>query len=65
MKNQTLINARVYTTLIACALFLFAFIKGAQLTMDNPMKQNYILVMLFAEIIIVFSLLSIFYKPKN
>jgi hypothetical protein len=62
--KQTLRNAQLTTLLFGCALAIFAFIKGASLQM-SPLKQNYILLIGFAELIVIFSLVSIFVTRKN
>lgn len=63
MKN-TLRNAQIYTLLAGCILGIFAFIMGASTTMQNPMKQNYLILIAFAELLVIFSLISIF-TTKN
>jgi len=40
-------------------MFSVAFVKGSQLTMDNPVKENMVIVMLFACIVSLFSIISI------
>lgn len=63
MKN-TLRNAQIFTLLSGCTLGTLSFIIGAGLTMDNPIKQNLIFVIGFSELLVIFSLISIF-TTKN
>ena len=46
------------------ALGTSAFVVGATMTMDNPIKHNMILLIGFAELLVIFSLVSIF-TTKN
>lgn len=59
MKN-TLRNAQIYTLLMGCFLGILFFVLGANCTMDNPLKQNYLFGIAFAELVVIFSLISIF-----
>jgi uncharacterized protein with PQ loop repeat len=62
VKQQTetkLFTAQLLTLFSGLALFLVSFIHGSNLTMDNPVKENMILVMLFGSIVTLFSIFSI------
>ena len=59
MKN-TLRNAQMITLFSGIIIGTSAFIVGATMTMDNPIKQNLIFLMGFAELLVIFSLVSIF-----
>ena len=62
VKQQTetkLFKAQLITLVSGLALFLVAFIHGSNLTMNNPIKENMIIVMLFGCIITLFSIFSI------
>ena len=59
MKN-TLRTAQMITLFSGIILGTSAFIVGASITMDNPIKQNLILLIGFSELLIIFSLVSIF-----
>lgn len=62
VKQQTetkLLTAQLITLTSGLALFLVAFIHGSNLTMNNPVKENMIIVMLFGCIVTLFSIFSI------
>jgi hypothetical protein len=59
MKN-TLRTAQMITLFSGIMLGTSAFVVGATMTMDNPIKHNLILLMGFAELLVIFSLVSIF-----
>ena len=63
-RATTLRNAQLTTLLFGCALAIFAFIKGASLQM-SPLKQNYVVLIGFAEAIVIFSLISIFMTKRK
>jgi len=58
MKN-TLRTAQMITLFSGIMLGTSAFVVGATMTMDNPIKHNLILLMGFAELLVIFSLVSI------
>lgn len=58
-QETTLLTAQFITLLSGLIMFSVAFIKGSQLTMDNPVKENMIIVMLFACVVSLFSIISI------
>lgn len=60
MKKNTLKNAQITTLIFGCLLGTFSFVMGASYTMNNPIKQNYIILIAFSELIVIFSLISIF-----
>lgn len=62
VKQQTetkLFTAQLITLFSGLSLFLVAFIHGSNLTMDNPVKENMIIVMLFGCIVTMFSIFSL------
>jgi|TARA_R110000822_G_scaffold46568_1_gene123775 hydrogenase-4 membrane subunit HyfE len=58
-QETTLLTAQFITLLSGLIMFSVAFVKGSQLTMDNPVKENMVIVMLFACIVSLFSIISI------
>jgi hypothetical protein len=60
MKKNTLKNAQLITLFSGIILGIGAFIGGASLTIDNPIKQNLLFVIAFGELLVIFSLISIF-----
>ena len=58
--KKNLKNAQLITLLFGCLLGMFSFVKGASYTIDNPMKQNYLILIAFSELLVIFSLISIF-----
>jgi hydrogenase-4 membrane subunit HyfE len=58
-QETTLLTAQFITLLSGLIMFSVAFAKGSQLTMDNPVKENMVIVMLFACIVSLFSIISI------
>ena len=60
MKKNTLKNAQLITLFSGIILGIGAFIGGASLTIDNPTKQNLLFVIAFGELLVIFSLISIF-----
>ena len=58
-QETTLLTAQFITLLSGLIMFSVAFVKGSQLTMDNPVKENMVIVMLFACIGSLFSIISI------
>lgn len=64
-KQNALRNAQVTSLMLGCILGIVSFIWGATLTMDNPIKHNLIFVIGFAELVVVFSLISIFTTRKS
>jgi hypothetical protein len=63
-RKQKLKNAQTNTILISCAIFLYAFSIGAnKATLDE--KEPYIIMMLFAEMAVIFSLVSILINRKK
>ena len=59
MKN-TLKTAQMITLFSGIILGTSAFVVGATMTMDNPIKHNLVLLIGFSELLIIFSLVSIF-----
>lgn len=62
VKKQTeskLFTAQMITLISGLALFLVSFIHGSNLTMENPIKESMVIVMLFGSIITLFSIFSI------
>ena len=62
--KQKLKNAQLITLLSGCALGMFAFVKGGSMPM-SPLKENYIVLMGFAELLVIYSLVSIFTTNKS
>jgi hydrogenase-4 membrane subunit HyfE len=58
-QETTLLTAQFITLLSGLIMFSVAFVKGSQLTMDNPVKENMVIVMLFACVVSLFSIISI------
>jgi len=58
-QETTLLTAQFITLLSGLIMFSVAFVKGSQLTMDNPVKENMVIVMLFACIVSLFTIISI------
>ena len=58
-QETTLLTAQFITLLSGLIMFSVAFVKGSQLTMDNPVKENMVIVMLFACIVSLFAIISI------
>jgi len=58
-QETTLLTAQFTTLLSGLIMFSVAFVKGSQLTMDNPVKENMVIIMLFACIVSLFSIISI------
>jgi hypothetical protein len=58
-QETTLLTAQFITLLSGLIMFSVAFVKGSQLTMNNPVKENMVIVMLFACIVSLFSIISI------
>ena len=58
-QETTLLTAQFITLLSGLIMFSVAFVKGSQLTMDNPVKENMVIVMLFACIVSLFSIITI------
>jgi hydrogenase-4 membrane subunit HyfE len=58
-QETTLLTAQFITLLSGLIMFSVAFVKGSQLTMDNPVKENMVIIMLFACIVSLFSIISI------
>lgn len=58
-QAKTLKNAQFITLFIGLILFIVSFTHGANLTMDNPVKENMVLVMLFSCIVSLFAIISI------
>lgn len=63
MKN-TLRTAQFITLISGIILGISAFVVGASMTMDNPIKENMIILIGFSELLVIFSLISIF-TTKN
>ena len=63
MKN-TLRTAQFITLISGIILGTSAFVVGANMTMDNPIKENMIILIGFSELLVIFSLISIF-TTKN
>ncbi len=63
-RATTLKNAQLTTLLFGCAIAIFAFIKGASMGM-SAQKENYVVLIGFAELIVVFSLISMFITKKK
>lgn len=62
VKKQTeskLLTAQMITLMSGLALFLVSFMHGSNLTMDNPIKESMVIVMLFGCIVTLFSIFSI------
>ncbi len=62
VKQQTetkLLTAQLITLVSGLTLFLVSFIHGSNLTMNNPVKESMIIIMLFGCIITLFSIFSI------
>lgn len=60
MKKRTLKFAQLFTLYAGLIIGTSSFIAGACLTMDNPMKQNLVLLIGFGELLVIYSLISIF-----
>jgi hypothetical protein len=44
---------------------MYGFVMGAQCTLDDPMKQNYIVLIAFAEVLLLFSIASLLLGRKD
>lgn len=60
MKKNTLKTAQFITLFSGIILGTSAFVVGASLTYDNPIKQNLVLLIGFSELLVIFSIISIF-----
>lgn len=58
-KKNALQNAQIYSLTLGCILGMASFIYAATLTIDNPVKQNLIFIIGFAELVVIFSIISI------
>jgi heme/copper-type cytochrome/quinol oxidase subunit 4 len=65
MNNKLLLKARLTTFFASVILCMYAFIMGAQCTLDDPMKQNYLVLIAFAEVLMLFSIASLLLGRKD
>ena len=64
-QQQKLKNAQINTLLLGCIIGVVSFAYGATLTNDNPVKHNLIFLIGFAELVVIFSLVSIFFNRNK
>lgn len=62
--NKKLKTAQLITLFSGIILGTTSFVCGAMLTIDNPIKQNLLFVIGFSELLVIYSLISIF-TTKN
>lgn len=65
MVQRKLENAQIFTLYSGVILGMFGFFKGSMLEYGDPTKQNYVWLIGFGELLVIFSCISILNNKKK